>query len=140
MWPDATRRALTSTTPRVPAFKRVRGGIERLHRPSWIDQVSIVTFGSAEMLSPELQAQVAGEGARAVAQARRIDRLPRIAHLVKHGACDLGVMAPRPAVEVVRPDRGPDIVDDADFGVHVNRDSEHVLDIEDRDAVSPGLK
>jgi len=68
--------------------------MKRLHRPSWIEQVSIVTFGATEMLSPELQAQVAGVRARAITQPCRIDWLSRVVHLVKHGACDLGVMAP----------------------------------------------
>src|SRR5487761_894181 len=49
-------------------------------------------------------------------------------------------MAPRPAVEVVGPDRGPDVVDDADLGVHVNRNSKQVLDIEDRNTVPARLE
>src|SRR5450759_3808188 len=92
------------------------------------------------MLSPQQKSEVTCICARAVTQARRVDRFPRIAYLVHHGACDLGVMAPRSAVEVVRPDRRPDVVDHADLGVHVNRNSKQVLDVEDRYAVPARLE
>ena len=48
-------------------------------------------------------------------------------------------MGPGPGVEVVAPDRGPDVVDHADLGVHVHRARLVVLDVEDLDAVPAGL-
>jgi hypothetical protein len=38
---------------------------------------------------------------------------------------------PGPGVEVVAADRGPDIIDDADLGVNVDRQALVILDVED---------
>ena len=124
----------------MPSLQRLGSLPEPRHRLGRIQQVPVVAFGTAEMLAPQLQAQVARIGARAIAQARGIDGFPRIALLVHDRAGDLGVMGPRSPVEVVRPDRRPNVVDHADLGMHVDRDPQNILDIEDRDAVPAGIE
>ena len=70
---------------------------------------------------PSSQAQVAGEAAGRASRRRQ-----------------LGVVRPGPAVEVVRADRGPGVVDDAHLGVHVDGRAGAVLDAVDRDPVAAG--
>ena len=51
---------------------------------------------------------------------------------------ELGVVRPRPSVDVVRPDRGPHVIDDAGLGVHVDRRCLVVLEPVDGDPVAAG--
>ncbi len=51
---------------------------------------------------------------------------------VHHDGRQLGVVRPRPAVEVVGADRGPDVVDDAGLRVHVDGGALVVLDAVER--------
>ena len=50
-----------------------------------------------------------------------VGRFARVPFGVQHGGGQLRVVRPGPGVEVVAADRRPDIVDDADLGVHVDR-------------------
>ena len=58
--------------------------------------------------------------------------------VVDDRAGQLGVVRPGAAVDVVRADRGPDVVDDADLGVHVDRGAGVVLDAVHGDPVAAG--
>ena len=79
----------------------------------------------------QLQPQVAREDARAVAGAGRVARLARVPRGVQHRAGELAVVGPRAAVEVVAAHAGPDVVDHAHLGVHVDRRPRVVLHVED---------
>src|ERR1700682_2377414 len=87
------------------------------------------------MLPPELQSQLAREPASAIAKSGRVDGIAPIMFFVDDRAGKLRVMAPGPAIEVVRSDGRPYVVDDADLGVHVNRCAVGVLDVIDGDAI-----
>ena len=75
---------------------------------------------------------------RARSPSRRPDAAGRASSNVgvEHRARHLGVVGPRTAVEVVGADLEPDVVDDADLGVHVDRGAGLVLEVVDRDAVA----
>jgi hypothetical protein len=47
--------------------------------------------------------------------------LPLVDGVVDHSAAEFGVVGPRAAIEVVRPDRCPHVVDDADLRMDVDR-------------------
>ncbi len=136
MRPDAPRRPLASLTAGVPPFQVERGFTELRDRLGGIEQISIIPFRPPEVLPPQLQPQVTCELASSVAEAGRIDGGARVACGVDDRAGDLGVVAPRPSIEVVRSDGGPHVVDHADLGVDVNRNAVKVLDVVDRDAVA----
>src|SRR5919202_3260193 len=105
----------------VPGLER--GGLPAppLEPHPRIDQVGVVAGRAAKVLAPQPQAQLPGEHPGAVAEPGRVARLPRIAGRVEHRGGQLGVVGPRPAVEVVGADRGPDVVDHAHLGVDVDR-------------------
>ena len=85
----------------VPPLQGMRNLPERHDRLDGIEQISIVTVHAAEMLSPQLQPQIAGEHPSAVAEAARVNRFAGIARGVHHRACDLGIVAPRSSIEIV---------------------------------------
>ena len=104
MWPQVSRRPFTVAAAEMPSFQRQRRIPELRQRPLRIEQIRIVAILTSEVLSPELQSQVARELASAVAKAGRVDGVPAIARFVDDGAGNLGVMAPGPPIEVVGPD------------------------------------
>src|SRR6185437_3992743 len=86
----------------------------------WVDKVVVVAVGPAQMFTSQLKAQVAGKHPRSVIEPRGVERLAIVSVLIEHGAAQLGIVAPRASIEVVTPDRGPDIVDHAHLGVYVD--------------------
>jgi hypothetical protein len=78
----------------MPALERLSGLPEPGHRLDGIEQISVVAFRAAEVLSPQLQPQVARKLPRAIAKTGRIEGRPSIALVVKDGTGDLGVVAP----------------------------------------------
>ena len=121
----------------VPAVER-RGAVSA----AW-NQYSGATISASRSTAPTVcstarrRARVAlASSSRAVTHAGRIGGAAFVEGLVEDGARDLGVVGPRPAVEVVGADREPDVVDDADLGVHVDRCPVLVLEVVDRDAVA----
>ena len=119
--------------PTVEAVRRGGHGVEELHR---INEVSIVVLISAQVLASQLQPQVAGKDARAVAETSGIDRLPRVLIRVDHGATELGVVAPRTAIQVVASYAHPNVVDDADLRVYVDRDATTVFEPVDGNSIT----
>ncbi len=79
------------------------------------------------MFAVQPQAQVAGVGAGAVAQAGRVAGFAGVEPVVQDGAAEFGVVGPGAAVDVVGAHRGPDVVDDAGFGVDVDGGAAVVL-------------
>ena len=79
----------------------------------------------------ELEPELAGEAPRAVAQTGGVPRLTVVEAPVEDRGGELGVVRPRPSVEVVAPHGGPHVVDHADLGVDVDRGAVVVLDVED---------
>ena len=84
-----------------------------------------------EVLAPERAAELAGEepGRGVVGVSEAVD-----GGGVEDGAGQLAVGGPGPAVEVVGADGEPDVVDDADLGVDVDRRPLLVLEVEHVDA------
>ena len=112
----------------MPRPERGRGageGLERLHR---VEEVVDVVRRAAEVLAGEGQPEVPGEAPRPVAEPCRVLRRSLVEGLVEDGDAELGVPRPGAAVEVVGADRGPDVVDDAGLGVHVDGGRVVVLD------------
>ena len=80
-----------------------------------------------------------GARGRARCAARARSRPPLtdlVTRLVEDGAAELAVVGPRAPVEVVRPDDGPGVVDDAHLGVDVDRRALGVLEGVDGDPVA----
>ena len=73
---------------------------------------------------------------RAVAEPGRVARLALVRRRVEHGAGQFAVVRPRSAVEVVRADHGPDVVDDDHLRVHVDRRARRVLDVVDGETLA----
>ena len=101
-------------------------------RPVWTE--------ATEVLAPQLEPKVPCELPSTVAKPRRINRFTLITLVVKHSARDLGVVTPRSSVEVVGPDRRPDVVDHADLGVDVDGSPLRILDVIDADALSARIE
>ena len=124
---DAAANALAASRPRCPPWchrssaaadsRNVRAA------PAGSRRSASSPSARSRCSAPQPQAQISREMPGAVAKAGRIAGLPRIALLVEDCARDLGVVGPRPPVEVVRADRRPHVVDHADLGVHVDRSS-----------------
>ena len=83
-----------------------------------------------EMLTPQLQPQVSGEAPGTVAEPGRVRGRPAFGRGIDDGAGQLAVVGPRAPVEVVAADTGPDVIDHADLGVHVDRRTGVVLHVE----------
>src|SRR6266536_470955 len=125
---------LALTAPMLQGGGLLAPGLETALR---VEQVAVVARRAAQMLAPQAQAQVASEDAGAVAEAGRVRGWSRVEGGVEHGCGELRVMGPRAAVEVVRADRGPHVVDDADLGVDVDRSCILVLEVVDGGSLAP---
>ena len=119
---EVSGRALADAVETVPGVERVRALAQRLE-PRRRDRP-----GRRRRRARDRGARPrGGSGCRGPARARRRrvrrDRSARRSsrRLVDHRARQLGVVRPRPAVEVVGADGQPDVVDDAHLGVHVDR-------------------
>ena len=97
---------------------------------------SMSSARTAEVLAGEGQPEMPGEAPRPVAEPTRVDRCALVEGLVDDGDAELGVPRPRATVEVVGSDRGPDVVDDARLGVHVDGGRLVVLDPVDGDPIT----
>lgn len=69
MRPYPARRALATRTSFVPRLERLRGFAKLRNRFGGIDEVAVIALGTAEVLTPELQAKVSGVHPRTVPQA-----------------------------------------------------------------------
>jgi hypothetical protein len=85
-----------------------------------IDEVCIVTRWAPEVLAPQREAGLSGQDARTITVPAGVARLPGITQIVEHRTPELGVVGPRSAVEVVRADLDPDVIDDAHLRVDVD--------------------
>ena len=140
MWPEAPRGPLPTRPIKVPAFERLGRVPERRDGFGRVEQASIVALRTAKVLAPQLQPKVSGELSGAVPKAPRIEWLATIALVVDHRASDLGVVAPRPPIEIVRTHRCPDVIDHADLGVDVHRNAGEVLDVVDGDTIASRIE
>src|SRR6185436_14785579 len=101
--------ATPASVPRV----QVRGGLlGRLHEPSGVEEVIVVTGHAVEVLAHQRQAQVAGEAAGPVAVAAGVGGHTPVTLGVEHGGRQFAVMGPGPAVEVGATDARPRVVHD----------------------------
>lgn len=89
MRPQAPRRPLATRPIKMPAFQRLCRVPEGRDRFGRIEQASIVAVCAAEVLAPELQAQVSGKLSGAVPKTGRIKGFATIALVVDHGARNL---------------------------------------------------
>src|SRR5664280_1172088 len=91
------------------------------------------------MFRPERQPQFASELAASVTESARIERTPVIEFAINHGAREFRVMSPRTAIQIVRSDGRPYVVNNTDLGVDVNGSACFVLDVVDLDSVASSL-
>ena len=96
----------------VPQPERVRRRVE-----------AVVIRGKPQMLRPQQGPRLPGQP-------------PLIVH---HRAGELGVVRPRPTVEVVGAARHPRVVDDADLCVDIDRRAGWVVQVEDTEAAATGF-
>ena len=129
--PNGTGTAAAGGVPRIEFIRRPPSPFERLGR---IDEPRAV--GIAQVFAHQGQAQIAREDARTVAQTRRVGQFAEVAVAVEDRARQLGIVRPRPAVQVVRSHGRPRVVDDHGFRVHVDRRALFVLEVEDREPVA----
>jgi hypothetical protein len=112
-----------SAGTRPPLFEFAGGLSPKIRTVGQIQEFRV--FGrSSEVLSPERQPQRARELAASVTEAARIKRNPVVEFAVNHGARKFRVMSPRAAIQIVRPDGRPDVIDDTDLGVDVDGSAE----------------
>jgi hypothetical protein len=104
----------------VPALEFCCGAREGVERCDRVAQVIDFIRCAVKVFGGESQSQVAGESSCPAAEAVQGGGVAVIEGIVQDGAGEFGVMGPGAAVDVVRADAGPHIVDDADFGVHVD--------------------
>jgi hypothetical protein len=101
---------------------------DRVRGPLGIEQ--IVVLVDPEVFAQHREAQLTSKPAGSVPEPAGIDRGTLVAFGVHHRGGQLGVVRPGPRVEVVAAHRCPDVVDDAQLGVHVDGQALQVLDIE----------
>src|SRR5204863_10022804 len=130
------RGARSVPTEGAPLVEGCRAASHRVEAQHGIDEVVVVALVTAEVLAPHPQTARAGQPSRTVAAAGGIFGLATVEGGVDERARKLGVMGPRPAVQVVGADVHPDVVDDAHLRVHVDGRSELVLEVVDRDTRS----
>jgi len=90
------------------------------------------------MFAPQPQPEFPCEYPCSVTEPRGVTRLALVGRRVKYRAGQLAVMRPRSAIQVVRADHGPDVVDDHDLGVHIHGRARVVFDVVDRESVTAG--
>src|ERR1039457_4859461 len=129
MWYHPSGRSGSGAASLVPRGELVGLPEERREGLPRIQEVCHVIGAAVKVLAPQPEAEVPGERARSVPQASWVAGLPGIPLRVQHGDRQLAVVAPRPPVEVVRPDHRPHVVDDHHLGVHVHRCSLVVLQV-----------
>src|SRR5665213_2094240 len=88
------------------------------------------------MFRPERKAQRASELAASVTKSTRVKRDPFIEFAINHGAREFRVMRPRTAIQIVRSDGRPHVVNNTDLGVDVYGVARFVLDVVDPDSVA----
>ena len=132
-------RTLADPVESVPGVERVRAVAHRLEPRRGIDEVVDVARIATEVLRRQADTRVARQHPGTVTQAGGIGRSPAVAPAVDHRARQLGVVRPRAAVEVVGARRHPDVVDDADLGVHVDGRALLVLEVVHRDPIVADL-
>src|ERR1019366_8726962 len=79
------------------------------------------------------------ELAASVTESARMKRNSVIEFAINYGARKFRVMSPRSAVQIVRSDGPPNVVDNTNLGVDVNGSVDFVLDIVDPDAIAASL-
>ena len=109
---------------------------ERGERPLGMHQVGQVRGVPVQVLAPQPEPQVSGEGAGAVAQAGWVARVPGVKLGVEHADRQLAVVAAGPPVQVVRADHRPHVIHHDHLGVHVHRGALTVLQVVDREPVA----
>ena len=110
-----------------------------LDRRDGVDEVVVVAVVAPEVLAPQPQPGVAGEHPGPVAEAAGVARLALVAVARRSRRSDSSEsFVHERQVEVVAADHHPDVVDDADLGVHVDRPARRRLEVEDRHPVAAG--
>src|SRR5207247_2452506 len=129
---DATGGPRPTTSALVPCVEDRRGPAPALEALDRIEQPVIVR---AEMFTPQPQPEVSREPPSPVAGAGGITGLPEIFLFVEDGDGQLRIVRPGPAVHVVGPDQGHDVIDDHHLGVDVDGIRVPVLQVEDREPI-----
>ena len=112
----------------------IGGGSKQLQTIVEVDR----DFVGLEVFAPQLKSSLASDDPCCVAGAGRILRCSLIEAVVQNRARKLGVVRPGSAIQVVRADRHPHVVDDADLGVDVDRQS-ILLEVVDGDSATAEL-
>ena len=136
-----TRWSGTDSTSRMPCVEGLRGAAELGEGAVGIEEVvDAVGLGATEVLAPELQPGVAGETPGTVTESGRVAWLAFVAGVVEdeHDSSESWVherrfMLSEPTIE-------PDVVDDADLGVHVDGGALLVLEVADEHPVAAGAR